>query len=302
MGQHLIVGNTGGAFATPLRYPGGKGRLGPWIANVIHSNDIAGGWYIEPYAGGAGAALFLLTHGHVAHIVINDIDPVLHSFWRAATEQSRDLVNMVLTTPVTIETWLRQREIIENPTKFDFVAVGFACFFLNRTNRSGILSAGVIGGKAQAGSWKLDARYNVGILCQRILQVGRLAPRITVLGMDALDLLTDAAPGFPKKTLVYLDPPYYGKGSQLYRNFYGPDDHLAISQYVKQADVPIIVTYDACEEILMLYEGMRGSKFSLYYSTHAARPRATEVLFYNNLNIPVAPSMTRGHVLPSNFS
>ncbi|WP_431260981.1 DNA adenine methylase [Roseateles chitinivorans] len=287
----------GGAFATPLRYPGGKGRLGPWLAELMRHNRISGGWYVEPYAGGAGAALFLLMQGYVDHIVINDADPAIYSFWRAATEASPRLIKLIRDTPVTMKTWERQREILLAPEKHDFVEVGFAAFFLNRTNRSGILAAGVIGGKAQAGQWKLDARYVVGDLTARLAKIGAMSRHISVVGMDALDLLSDVAPGFPSKCLVYLDPPYYVKGSQLYRNHYRHDDHDAIARCVKSASYPVLVTYDDCPEIRALYSGMDEVNFSLHYSTHLARPLASEVLYYRNLELPCEPTLTRGFQL-----
>ena len=286
--------NTGGTYATPLRYPGGKGRLGPWLGQVMLHNGISGGWYVEPYAGGAGAAMYLLTQGYVEHIVINDIDPVVHAFWTAATEQTDELVKRVRTTAVTMETWNRQRAIVDEPKNRDSVDLGFAAFFLNRTNRSGILSAGVVGGKAQSGRWKLDARYNVEVLCQRIAMIGALKRQITVLGMDAVDLLTDVAPGFPKKCLVYLDPPYYLKGALLYRNHYQRNDHAAVADCVVGAEYPVVCTYDNCTEVRELYRDLESANFSLHYSTHARRPMTQEVLFYKNLELPFEPRMTRG--------
>lgn len=286
--------NTGGAFVTPLRYPGGKGRLGPWMAQLMQYNGLVGGWYVEPYAGGAGVALFLLTQGVVEHIVINDADPAIFAFWKAATEWPQELIDKVWNTPATMDTWHQQKSIVESPSKYDFVEIGFASFFLNRTNRSGILSAGVIGGKAQSGRWKLDARYNIAELCRRIAKVGALSKKITVLGMDALDLLADATPGFPKKCLVYLDPPYYIKGSLLYRNHYQPDDHAVIAHCVAHAKYPVVVTYDDCPEVRCLYESLNSTTFSLHYSTHTARPKTSEALFYKNLKLPFKPCMTRG--------
>jgi DNA adenine methylase len=259
----------------------------------MRHNRISGGWYVEPYAGGAGAALFLLTQGYVDHIVINDADPIVHAFWKAATDYNSELLATVQRTPVTMDTWHRQREIIAAPGKYNLVEVAFATFFLNRTNRSGILSAGVIGGKAQSGNYKLDARYNVAELMNRIKTIGAYRSRMTVLGIDALDLLTDVAPGFPRECLVYLDPPYYVKGSLLYRNHYLHDDHAAIAERVEDATYPLIVTYDDCSEIRQLYRSFESTNFELHYSTHLARPLTSEVLFYKNLELPSAPAMTR---------
>jgi DNA adenine methylase len=288
----------GGIFVTPLRYPGGKGRLGPWIAQILAKNKIIDGHYIEPYAGGAGAALFLLSEKIVRHITINDADPVVYSFWRAVTEFPSELVKLIESTPVNMETWHRQKEVVASPSAYSLLDVAFATFFLNRTNRSGILSAGVIGGKLQAGEYKLNARYNSKELCGRIESIGRMAGAITVLGKDALDLLDEIPERIGGNGLVYLDPPYYVKGSQLYRNHYSPEDHEAIARKVRLASYPCMVTYDDCSEIRGMYSKLKSSSFSLHYSTHKSRPVASEVLFYKNIKLPISPGMTRGRDYP----
>lgn len=283
-----------GYFASPLRYPGGKGRLGPWLASVIEANDLKGGWYVEPYAGGAGAALYLLLQGHVEHIVINDADPLIHAFWRSVVHDSDAFVQTILETPVTLESRERCQAIMANPATHSTLELGFAAFFLNRTSRSGILAGGVIGGKAQSGAYKLDARYQRDDLIARVRAIGALRDRITVVGMDALDLLGDCSRGFPDKTLIYMDPPYYVKGSQLYLHHYQHGDHEAIAHCASVIEHPLLITYDNCPEVRGLYSGMQATEFSLQYSTHLARPLASEVLFFANLKLPTAPQLTRG--------
>jgi DNA adenine methylase len=283
-----------GYFASPLRYPGGKGRLGPWVASVIENNDLKGGWYVEPYAGGAGAALYLLLQNQVEHIVINDADPLIHAFWHSVVQESAAFVDMIKATPVTMESRARFQAMVAKPEQHSQLELGFAAFFLNRTSRSGILAGGVIGGKEQAGAYKLDARYKHDDLAARVRAIGALQDRITVLGMDALDLLIDCSPGFPAKTLIYLDPPYYVKGSQLYRNHYQHADHEAIAHCAQLGTHPLLITYDDCPEIRDLYCGMSSSNFSLQYSTHLARPMSSEVLFYSNLKLLAPPRLTRG--------
>lgn len=283
-----------GYFASPLRYPGGKGRLGPWLAQVIESNDLRGGWYVEPYAGGAGAALFLLLQGHVGHIVINDADPLIYSFWYSVVHQTEEFAELIQETPVTMESRAQFQAMAKRPQGHSTLELGFATFFLNRTSRSGILAGGVIGGKKQSGTYKLDARYKSNDLVARVRAIGAMRDHISVLGMDALDLLLDCSPGFPEKTLIYLDPPYYVKGSQLYRNHYQHADHEAIALCAHAADHPLLITYDRAPEILDLYQEMQSTSFSLQYSTHLSRPKTEEVLFYVNLDLPEAPTLTRG--------
>jgi DNA adenine methylase len=298
MPRHTVPARFSGFFASPLRYPGGKGRLGPWLASVIEANDLSGGWYVEPYAGGAGAALYLVQKNCVDHVVINDADPLIYAFWQSVVNDTAAFEDMIRQTPVSMESRARCQDVVARPADRTQLELGFAAFFLNRTSRSGILAGGVIGGKEQAGTYRLDARYTHEDLIARVRAVGALRTQITVLGMDALDLLVDCSPGFGSKTLVYLDPPYYVKGSQLYRNHYQHADHRAIARCVQRARYPLLITYDDCPEIRELYEGMSCSKFSLQYSTHLARPSASEIMFYANVALPTPPVLTRGAQLP----
>ncbi|EPB0881498.1 DNA adenine methylase [Yersinia enterocolitica] len=281
------------AFITPLRYPGGKGRLGPWLAELLRHNGISGGWYVEPYAGGAGAALFLLMRGYVNHIVINDIDPVIYAFWWAILNKNEEFISLLEETPVTMENWYTQKSILSNPSEYSTLEVGFATFFLNRTNRSGILSGGVIGGKNQNGNYKIDARFNKPKLAERIRKIGEMREHISLYQLDAIELINTMEEVIPKKSLIYLDPPYYEKGSQLYRNHYKPDDHKDIYDQVKDITTPVLVTYDNCEKIREIYSKENIVEFSFHYSTHLSRPRVTEIMVYKNLEIHSPPFMTK---------
>lgn len=281
------------SFLTPLRYPGGKARLGPWLAELMRHNRISGGWYVEAYAGGAGAAFFLLMRGYVNHIVINDADPVIFAFWSSVLHHNRRLLEMIRDIPVNMDTWYSQREILASPDNYDPTEVGFAAFFMNRTNRSGIVSGGVIGGKSQNGPYKIDARYNKDELCERVKRIGDMRKHISAYGMDALDLIEEVRPQLPPKSLIYFDPPYFEKGSQLYRNHYKPEDHAHIANTIQRLNVPWVVTYDNCEPIRSLYSEVPCVEFSLHYSTHMSRPKTTEAMFYSNLELHDIPRMTK---------
>lgn len=259
----------------------------------MRTNKISGGWYVEPYAGGAGAAILLLSRGYVDHIVLNDLDPVVHAFWWAVLNDTAGLLQMLDSTPVTMETWERQREIHASPEDYSLTELGFATFFLNRTNRSGILKGGVIGGKGQNGPWTMEARFNKEDLSNRIRTVSSLRRHISLYKSDAVDLLKDIQGDLPAKSLIYLDPPYYHKGSQLYRNHYRPEDHAAIAAAVGDIKTPWLVTYDNCAEIQELYKDHNSVEFSLHYSTHKDRPLATEIMIYGNLAMSSPPVMSR---------
>jgi DNA adenine methylase len=281
------------SFVTPLRYPGGKGRLGIWLAELIEHNGLQDGCYVEPYAGGAGAAVFLLINNYIDRIVINDLDPVVHAFWWAVLNNTDEFIEKIWNIPVNMDTWHEQKAIIQAEDSSNLTQLGFSTFFLNRTNRSGIIKGGVIGGKNQTGNYKLDARFNKDDLTSRIRRIGKLKDKIELHNIDAMALLTTEAIEISDNTLVYLDPPYFQKGSQLYRNHYKPEDHAAIADTVKDMKTPWLVTYDNCEEINSLYSDAKGAEFSLHYSTHLARPKEKEALFYGNLHLKSMPTMKR---------
>lgn len=267
---------------TPLRYPGGKGRFAPYIAAIMRTNGLDGGHYFEPYAGGAGVALELLYDGVVTDIHINDADPALHDFWVVATRDTDALIKLVENEPVTMDAWHHWRSVLSGEVAASRLHRGFATLFMNRTNRSGILKAGVIGGKGQAGTYKLDARYKPDVLVGRLELLKQHAKAIHVYGEDALSLLARCTEFLPPRSLIYLDPPYYLKGQGLYRNFYEHADHLAIARLLQRSKFPRrwVVSYDDAPEIREMYAAVPGLGYGLRY-TARRRYIGSEVMFFS---------------------
>ena len=276
---------------TPLRYPGGKARFAPLIADVMISNQLVGGHYLEPYAGGAGIALVLLMDDVVEHVHINDVDPAVAVFWRMATQRSSALSEMVANEPVTIEAWHHWRAVMLGLTAGSDLERGFATLFMNRTNRSGILKGGVIGGKAQDGDYRLDARFMRDQLCRRLERIGQRASAISVYEEDAQHLLLRCHQFLPTNSLIYLDPPYYVKGAGLYRNYYQHEDHERIARLLgsKRFRRPWVVSYDNADEIRAMYAYARSFTYGLHY-TAQQRYTGSEVMFFSERLTP--PDLT----------
>ncbi|ASC92093.1 DNA adenine methylase [Sulfurospirillum diekertiae] len=216
----------------------------------MRHNNISGGSYIEPYAGGAGAALYLLFSGYVNHIIINDADKAIYAMWHSIIHKTEYFLQKMNETPVTMDSWYKQKDIINNPESHSLLDYGFAAFFLNRTNISGVVKGGAIGGKQQLGNYKIDARFNKVDLAKRIQRIAGYKNSIEVHNLDALDLIDMISDGkMLKKSMFYFDPPYYVKGSQLYRNHYKHDDHVLIAEKIQALKTPWLVTYDNCEPI-----------------------------------------------------
>lgn len=287
----LLKSKAGGSsmkFFTPLRYPGGKGKLSYYVKSIIESNNLLDGHYVEPFAGGAGVALELLFHEYVNQIHINDLDPAVYAFWSACVNKTEELCKLISDTPVTIDTWERQRELLRNEdNSVETLELAFATFFLNRTNRSGILKAGVIGGRAQAGKWKLDVRFNKEDLIKRIEMIANYRNRINIYNLDTVDLLNTLPQTLPKNTLIYLDPPYYVKGQGLYRNFYEHKDHVEIKSILDTiTEIPWIVSYDNVGQISNIYSDYRTKVFDLQYTAQTKRVASEIMIFSDSVSIP----------------
>lgn len=268
-------------FNTPLRYPGGKGKLTDFLKLTFETNELLDGHYVEPYAGGAGIALNLLLHGYASSIHLNDLNQSVFSFWRSLLDFPEELCKLIIDTPVTMDEWYKQKNILKNPDNHSLLERGFSTFFLNRTNRSGIIWGGVIGGKKQDGNWKLDARFNKPDLIQRIQNIALYRSRIHLYNLDAAELIASVLPMLPAKTLVYLDPPYYIKGQGLYENHYQHDDHLEIARLVKSnINHPWIVSYDHAPEIGSMYKGCPKLEYGINYSVQD-RYKGAEVMFFS---------------------
>lgn len=271
-------------FPSPLRYPGGKGKLANYVKLIFLENGLVGREYVEPYAGGASVALALLFEEYASHIHINDLNPSVAAFWRTVLNATEDLCDLIANTPVTVDEWERQRAVQANP-EAEETALGFSTFFLNRTSRSGIIGGGIIGGKQQTGKWKIDARFTRDDLIRRVRKIARHRSRITVTSDDAATYLKNTLPEIDKP-FVYLDPPYYVKGGELYQDSYKPEDHAAIADLVHKLDVPWMVSYDAVPQIYDLYRSAPHVAYDLSYSAQE-RYKGKEIMFFDsNLILP----------------
>lgn len=271
---------------SPLRYPGGKGKLSDFFAGLVKTNHLEGGVYAEPFAGGAAVGVHLLLNGLVSRIVINDLDPSIWAFWRAALEYTDEFVDAIMRTPLTVTEWRRQRNIQRDVQSGTF-ELGFSTFYLNRTNRSGVLNGGPIGGVEQDGTYKLDARFNREALAGRIRRIADRSEQIETHNLDAEDFIQCVLPKLPEEnTLVYFDPPYYVKGRALYMSYYDHEDHERLSRAIVSVPHFWCVSYDDVPEVQALYSGHKTRRFQLEYSAHSRRKGAEMMVLSERLRMP----------------
>lgn len=265
--------------------------MAPYLAALLDVNGLTGSAFAEPFAGGAGASVALLYAGKVSRLIINDADPAISTFWLALLSNPGAFIQKVYDTPITIEEWHNQREIWKNPEEKDPLTRGFATFFLNRTNRSGILRGCPIGGLNQTGNYPITARYNPQQLAKRLTRLVKWCSRISVSSLDALDFLEAVAPRAP---FLFLDPPYVDQGKNLYMNAYTHEHHEKLANWLKaHKSIPWVLTYDDHPLIRDLYSGWASvSSVSLRYSAQVKR-QATELLILppglQTPNSPIKP-------------
>lgn len=273
---------------SPLRYPGGKSKFYDYIRELLKCNNLIGETYIEPFAGGAGLALKLLLNDDVKRIVINDFDSAIYSFWHSILYETDAFCDLINSTPITLEEWKRQKDIYESRRNFVSLKLGFSAFYLNRTNVSGVIKGGVIGGQEQNGTYKIDARFNKKNLTEKILKISNRRDQIVLLNQNAKELLQSSQLRRFYKSFINLDPPYVKKGAQLYKNAFTEKDHKDLYKLISECNRKWVVTYDICPLVAELYKGYRSSYLDVTYSIQISKKAQEYIFFSNNLQLPLS--------------
>lgn len=265
---------------SPLRYPGGKGQMYAYVEGLIKKNNLYGCHYIEPYAGGASIAIRLLLEQKVSKISINDLDRSIYAVWHCILYETNRFIEKIENTDINIKEWKKQRDIQKKKAEVDLFSLGYSTFFLNRTNRSGIINAGPIGGYNQAGNYKIDCRFNKERLIGLISTISEHKKDIFLYNVDGEYLINNCK---KQNVLYFIDPPYYKQGKKLYENYFDHTRHLSLSKTIKNIlYVPFILTYDVCKEIIDLYDFIPKQISELHYSLNQKR-KAEELLYVNLL-------------------
>ncbi len=253
-------------YCSPLRYPGGKNCIFPFVSRLFYENNLIGSAYAEPYAGGAGLALRLLFEEYVERIYINDLDRSIYAFWSSVLSNPDSFCSWIEDVNVSMNSWHEYKEIQNNAESADLLELAKSTFFLNRTNVSGVIKGGVIGGYEQKGRYKIDVRFNKRDLICRIEKMAQFRSRISVSNLDGLAFVKKMD-SKAEDIFMYLDPPYYQKGADLYMNFYSKADHQKLSNHVHRMKKKWMVSYDNHDFILNLYAAEKKILYRLSQST-----------------------------------
>jgi DNA adenine methylase len=265
-------------YYSPLRYPGGKSCIFPFMSQFFYENRLIGISYAEPYAGGAGLALRLLVEEYVDHIYINDFDPSIYAFWDSILKYPDEFCEWIAKVDISVENWLKYKKVQQGYMTADSLELAKSTFFLNRTNVSGVIKGGIIGGVNQTGKYKIDARFNKDDLISRIQAIAKFAERIYVSNYDGIEFIKRLNRK-KEDVFIYLDPPYYQKGSDLYMNYFTAKDHEALKDVVCKLHKRWLISYDNNDFILNLYPNYRKIVYQL--SQCASNRVGDEVLIFD---------------------
>lgn len=277
-------------YLSPLRYPGGKASLSSFLAELILAQRPRPRVYMEPFAGGAGAALYLLRGEYVDQIVLNDLNPGIAAFWRVVFGQTDELIERMMTCELSVEAWWGYRAQYAADDSSD-IDRGFATLYLNRTNRSGILDARPIGGLEQAGPWKLDVRFNRRELANRVRHIGSYRTRVEIRQRDALDMLADSD---TTGTLLYVDPPYLLQGGELYMDNLTWEDHERLARLLATQHRQWMLTYDADPRVpKVLYSNLRCAEFAIKHTAAVQQVGNEYAVFARSMRIDSLDALSR---------
>lgn len=269
-----------------LRYPGGKAKIYDVVRNIINANNFGGRIYCEAFAGGFGLGLKLMLNGDMERFIINDLDRHIYAFWYSVFRRTDELIERIQNTEITMPEWNIQKDIYENHEQFDdLLDVGFSTLFLNRTNFSGILTSGPIGGFNQTGNYKLNCRFNKNRIIQSIRQISAFRNNVEIYNLDVIQLIQQLR-NRENEIFYNFDPPYVAKGPELYLNALVEQDHINLSNEINNIQTDWIMTYDNVELIQELYQNYTQGKLSLPYSVSSKR-RVNELMISSLRLLPV---------------
>ncbi|RKF08431.1 DNA adenine methylase [Oceaniradius stylonematis] len=260
--------------ASPFRYPGGKGFLTGFLAAQLSGLRKGHKGYVEPFAGGAGAAMNLLFSGKVETVHLNDLDIRIYSAWKAILEENERFAEAIQTCDVSLKTWEWAKGVVEAPAEAYSFDLGFATFFMNRTSRSGIVTgSGPIGGYSQSGKWKLDARFYRSTIVKRVEWIGLNSHRIRLSRLPAIEFLSECQTTLDdERTLYFIDPPYVKIGSRLYLDGMLNGGHKALAEYLSEGYPKYwVMTYDDHPLVRDLYYEYEIRYLQVNYSLSRAR-------------------------------
>ena len=254
------------------------------MSDLLEHNNLLGCEFVEPFAGGAGAAIELLLSNKIGKLILNDYSRSVWAFWKCVLHRTQILCNRINSATFSLEEWEKQRKV-QHFSNAPVDDLGFSTLYLNRVNYSGIISGGLIGGKMQNGPYKMNCRFNKENLIEKIKSIAVYKNRIKLYRLDCAKFLAQRNL-FSETSFFFMDPPYYNVGNKLYLSNFIHANHEILATIVSNLQHPWIMTYDCCPEINHIYASRERIQFTLNYSANV-KCKGTEILMWSErLELP----------------
>lgn len=262
-----------------FRYPGGKSKLKKVISKHLSIYASENGLeYREPFFGGGSIGIEFLSmfSNRRRKIWINDKDSGIAALWTSVIRYPDLLKTMVIEFIPSVEAFYQYRDILtsisENLSSEQEIAkYGFMKLAVHQISYSGLgtKSGGPLGGKKQGGKYKIDCRWSPEYICGKIDFLHRLLNEADVRGnqcanLDFMDLIKDQ-----ERAILYLDPPYYEKGNDLYQYGFLESDHVRMANALRETNHAWLLSYDDCQEVRDLYDWAVVERLDVNYSITA---------------------------------
>jgi DNA adenine methylase len=268
-----------------FRYPGGKSKLRDQIAKCLADqagND--GLQYREAFFGGGSIGLKLLNdRPDIKNIWINDFDKGIACLWTSVIRYIEDLKDRVLDFKPSVEAFHQFKAELPAldimPTqRGQIVDIGFKKLAIHQISYSGLgtKSGGPLGGEEQKSQYKIDCRWSPKYICKKADNLHQKFAAISVeeemcTNLDFSELLTKNH----CEALIYLDPPYFVKGNELYQHGFNLADHVRLADLLRKCKHPWVLSYDDCKEIRELYSFADFQSLDVKYSICAEKDDET---------------------------
>ena len=286
-------------LTNPLRYPGSKASFASSVGAFVTACGYTGFEIVEPFAGSASVSIDLVSSGVCSKAILIERDPLLYAFWSAVFFDTRRLCNRINKLSIDLGTWhdLRPLLAINSPDEYELIDLAVAGLFFNRTNFSGVLHAGPIGGQQQKSVYKVNCRFNKDDLIARIRAIAKLQNRVEVIFSDALGFLETQKEAVNQNRFYYVDPPYFVQGEKLYRYSFELSQHKQLAKVLSELKAPWLLSYDRHPVIEMLYERYASSGFKFKYSSKIRK--VEREFLVTNIKLPKTLSMEKPQSKPS---
>lgn len=262
-----------------IRYPGSKAKLvesilaampEEYVLPMFTSDNLH---YVEPFfgSGAVGFEVMKRLH-HRARVTIADMDIGLFCLWLSVWKHADELKERIRKYRPSVESFYELKQLDGEFT--DTVDTGFRKLALHRISVSGfgVMAGGPIGGRKQEGAYTVGCRWKPAKMLLAVERYQKLLGKFKRLEiLHSCVFKTLAGIDGDEPAFIYLDPPYYEKGNQLYKHGFSEEQHAELASVLIKSRHLWAVSYDDHPAIRRLYHELHVRKLEVTYSNAVCR-------------------------------